>query len=225
MTFSIVARCPRSGQFGLAIASSSPAVASRCAFARAGIGVVASQNVTDPRLGPAGLDLMAAGATARECCDILVRNSEYAPYRQLSILDRDGNTAVWSGEKTLGRHATYARQDVSAAGNLLAHEGVPQAMVEAFQASADSLELGDRLILAMEAGLTAGGEAGPVRSSGILVVDRESWPLVDLRVDWDDMPISRLSELWSVWKPQMHDYVSRCLNPLAAPSYGVPGDE
>ncbi|GIR51209.1 MAG: hypothetical protein CM15mP60_2700 [Alphaproteobacteria bacterium] len=53
MTFSIVARCAKTGQFGMAVASSSPAVAARCAYARAGVGAAASQNVTDPRLGPA----------------------------------------------------------------------------------------------------------------------------------------------------------------------------
>ena len=64
MTFSIAARDPATGMFGMAISSSSPAVAARCAHARAGVGVVASQNITDPRLGPKGLDLMAGGLTA-----------------------------------------------------------------------------------------------------------------------------------------------------------------
>lgn len=225
MTFSIIARCPRTGQLGMSVSSSSPAVASRCAFARARTGVVASQNVTDPRLGPAGLDLLAAGATAEEARDILVRTSEHAAFRQLVILDAQGRTSVWSGEKALGVNATVARENVAAAGNLLANPSVPERMVDAFLASDDTLDLGARLLMAMAAGQEAGGEAGAVRSAGLLVVDREAWPLVDLRVDWDEQPLERLSELWSVWQPQMHDYVVRCLNPLTAPSYGVPGDE
>ncbi|NVN12001.1 DUF1028 domain-containing protein, partial [Nguyenibacter vanlangensis] len=68
-------------------------------------------------------------------------------------------------------------------------------------------------------------EAGPLRSAGLLVVDRQSWPLTDLRVDWDDAPIARLADLWTIWQPQMHDYVTRCLDPSSAPAYGVPGDE
>ena len=77
----------------------------------------------------------------------------------------------------------------------------------------------------MKAGLAAGGEAGPVRSAGLQGVAQEAWPLADLRVDWDEAPITKLEELWTIWQPQMHDYVTRCLNPEAAPSYGVPGDE
>ena len=53
MTFSLVARCAQTGRFGMVVSSSSPAVAARCAHARAGVGAAASQNVTDPRWGRA----------------------------------------------------------------------------------------------------------------------------------------------------------------------------
>ena len=72
MTFSIVARCAKTGQFGMAVASSSPAVAARCAYARAGVGAAASQNVTDPRLGPAALDRLAAGLDAEAALDAVI---------------------------------------------------------------------------------------------------------------------------------------------------------
>ena len=225
MTFSIIARCARTGQFGIAVSSSSPAVASRCAFARAGVGVVATQNITDPRLGPQGLDLMARGATAAQCRDILVQNAAFAQFRQLAIIDAHGGTAVWSGTHTLGCHAVSMQANVASAGNLLAQEGVPDAVTRAFGESDESLPLGERLLVAMRAGLEAGGEAGPLRSAGMIVVAKQDWPLVDLRVDWDEAPIDRLAELWKIWQPQMDDYVTRCLNPLSAPSYGVPGDE
>lgn len=224
MTFSIVARCERTGQFGMAVSSSSPAVASRCAFARAGVGVVATQNITDPRLGPSGLDLLAQGATAEECRDILVRGNAFREFRQLIVLDRDGNTALWAGKQILGCHAEVSGPNVAAAGNMLAREDVPNIMIAAFNASSPALELSERLILAMEAGLEAGGEAGPVHSAGLMVVQEQSWPLVDLRVDWSDAPLADLRRLWILWQPQMHDYVTRGLNPLSAPSYGVPGD-
>ena len=64
-----------------------------------------------------------------------------------------------------------------------------------------------------------------MHSAGILICDREAWPATDLRVDWDDQPIERLGRLWRVWKPQADDYVTRALDPTAAPGYGVPGDE
>ena len=147
MTFSIVARCAKTGQFGMAVASSSPAVAARCAYARAGIGAAASQNVTDPRLGPAALDRLAAGLDAEAALDAVIGAAEHVEYRQLLIVDRDGNTAFHSGGKSLGILTEHAARDVAAAGNLLANDTIPRAMVEAFLSSEG--HLGDRLITAM----------------------------------------------------------------------------
>jgi uncharacterized Ntn-hydrolase superfamily protein len=97
-------------------------------------------------------------------------------------------------------------------------------MVRAFETSEG--HLGDRLLAAMKAAVAAGGEAGPVHSAGMLIVDKVSWPVADLRVDWhDDDPIGALEALWRLYKPQLKDYVTRALDPTAAPSYGVPGDE
>ena len=90
MTFSLVARCRDTGMFGVAVASSSPAVAARCAYARAGVGAVASQNVTDPTLGPRALDLMAAGATAAEAVAIIRRTAAHTDYRQVLAVDAAG---------------------------------------------------------------------------------------------------------------------------------------
>jgi uncharacterized Ntn-hydrolase superfamily protein len=224
MTFSIIARCGESGMFGMAVSSSSPAVAARCAHARAAVGAVASQNITDPSLGPKGLDLMAAGATAEEALATLVKEAPFVEYRQLSLIDRKGQTAAYSGSETLGVHATAQGRDVACAGNLLANEAVPAAMVAAFESSRG--HLGERLLQAMKAALTAGGEEGPVHSAGLILVRDQSWPLADLRVDWcEDDPIGALRDLWSLYEPQMEDYMTRALDPRSAPSYGVPGDK
>lgn len=225
MTFSLAVRCVRTGQFAVAVTSSSPAVAARCAFARAGVGAVTTQNVTDPRLGPALLSALAEGLDA-EAALARVRGAAHFPaYRQLTVVDAAGRTAAWSGENTLGVHAQALGEGAVSAGNLLAHTGVPAAVLAAFNATDPARELGARVIGAMQAGLAAGGEAWPIRSAGLLVVDREAWALADLRVDWHDEPLAELARLWEVWAPQMYDYVTRALNPVAAPSYGVPGDE
>ena len=101
---------------------------------------------------------------------------------------------------------------------------MPQAIVAGFEAS--NGHLGDRLIAAMRAGVAAGGEAGPVHSAGLRLVDKVSWPVADLRCDWtDDCPIEALASLWDIYEPQLAAYVQRALDPRAAPSYGVPGDE
>lgn len=223
MTFSIAARCARSGMFAVAVSSSSPAVAARCAYARARIGALSTQNVTDPRLGPRGLDLMSLGASAPEAMEIIRRTAPDIEFRQLVAVDAQGRGATFSGSGTLGRHASAIAVDVAAAGNLLATTDVPAAMVAAFaQASG---HLGDRVLRSMRAALEAGGEEGPVHSAGMLVVDATPWPLADLRVDWTDGdPIAELERLWQLWKPQMDAYVARALNPSGAPSFGVPGD-
>jgi uncharacterized Ntn-hydrolase superfamily protein len=226
MTLSIVARDIATGMAGMAIASSSPAVAARCAHARAGVGVVASQNITDPRLGAKGLDLMAGGLDAAATLDHLRSTEPYMDYRQLVLVDRRGMTAVHSGAKALGVNAVAEGPESSgaaAAGNLLADAGVPRTMVAAYLAGAG--HLGARLLAAMRAGLARGGEAGPIHSAGLLVVDKVPWPVVDLRVDWDDTdPIGRLEALWALYAPQIDAYVARALAPAGAPSFGVAGD-
>ena len=224
MTFSLVARCAETGMFGVAISSSSPAVAARCAFARAGVGAVASQNITDPTLGPLALDLMQAGATAAQAIARIKADSAFIDYRQVLVIDAAGGTAIHSGPNALGIWAEAQGRDVASGGNLLANSGVPQAIVAGFESSTG--HLGDRLIAAMRAGVAAGGEAGPVHSAGLRLVDKVSWPVADLRCDWtDDCPIEALARLWDIYKPQLAAYVQRALDPRAAPSYGVPGDE
>jgi uncharacterized Ntn-hydrolase superfamily protein len=224
MTFSLAAHCTTTGRFGIAISSSSPAVAARCAHARAGVGAVCSQNITDPRLGTAVLNLMASGQTAAAAIGAIVAATPNIEYRQLIAIDTTGGTEVFSGAEVLGTNAYAQGTNAAAAGNLLANDGVPSAIVGAFEAT--SGDLGDRLIAALTAGLKAGGEAGPVHSAGLLIVDTMPFPVADLRVDWDETnPIGRLADLWALYKPQLDAYVTRALDPTAAPSYGVPGDD
>jgi uncharacterized Ntn-hydrolase superfamily protein len=222
VTFSLVGRCARTGQLGAVITSSSPAVAARCAYARARIGAACSQNVTDPSLGPALLDRLGG---AEEALAEVVRTARHVEYRQLAVVDGRGGAAVFSGERALGRVATARGEGCAAAGNLLADGRVPGAMVEAFEAGADA-PLGDRLVAALAAGLDAGGEEGPVRSAGLVVVDEVPWPVTDLRVDWTEGdPVAELAALWRLWAPQSDAFVTRALDPAAAPAFGVPGDE
>lgn len=224
MTFSLVARCEETGMFGLAISSSSPAVAARCAYARAGVGAVASQNVTDPTLGPLALDMMQGGMSAPEAVAGVRDLGRFIEYRQVLAVDKQGRTAIHSGPNSLGIWTQVEAPNVASGGNLLANDGVPQAIVDGFLAATG--HLGDRLIAAMRAGLAAGGEAGPVHSAGMMLVDTVPWPVADLRCDWtEECPVEAVATAWEVYKPQLDAYVQRALDPRAAPSYGVPGDE
>lgn len=222
MTFSIAARCPETGQFGVAISSSSPCVASRCAFTRAGIGAALSQNITDPRLGPMMLEAMALGRSTQEAVAGAVAGTEHSDWRQLILVGNEGAPVIHTGSQALGICGQHIGQDCASAGNLLASEGVPKAMVEAFEASEGALA--GRLLIALVAAIDAGGEAGPVHSMGIQVADKVAWPVVDLRVDWSDTPLEDMQQLWEVYQPQQDAYVTRALNPAESPSYGVPGD-
>lgn len=223
MTFSLVARCTDTGMFGVAISSSSPAVAARCAFTRAGVGAVASQNITDPTLGPFALDLMQGGMSAGEAVAGVRDQGSFIAYRQVLAIDAQGRTAIHSGPNSLGIWTDAAGQDVISAGNLLDNQNVPQAIVDGFTTA--SGHIGDRLIAALRAGLAAGGEAGPVHSAGMQLCDKVPWPVADLRCDWtESCPIDAVAAAWEVYKPQMEAYVQRALDPREAPSYGVPGD-
>jgi uncharacterized Ntn-hydrolase superfamily protein len=243
VTLSLAALDPRTGAFGMVIASSSPAVASRCVHLRAGVGAVASQNITNPALGTRVLDLLGDGHAAADALR-LAREQDPAPeYRQASVVDAAGRTAVYSGARTLGKFAAREAAGAVAAGNLLADVGVIDAMLGAFAATGARVvkpgfavhgttanpgsticELEDRLLAALRAGMAAGGEEGPVRSAGLQVVDTVPWAVTDLRVDFHDDPVRELESLWALWRHQKADYLVRALNPAAAPVYSVPGD-
>lgn len=290
MTFSVILRDPATGEFGAAIASSSPAVAARCVNLLDGVGGANSQNVTDPRLGPALLTQLQQGRSAQEALDAVIAAEDPATiiYRQLLVLDHQGRSAAYSGFESLGTHAHATRQNAVAGGNLLANIAVPDALVDAALSAEGSIEqrlqaalkaldsqgrgaaysgenalgvnghvvrqnvvaggnmlasldvldalvetvltaagtLEERLQAAMVAAIEAGGEEGPVHSAGLAVVSDAGWRITDLRVDWrDDDPIGELGRILNLWLPQRDAYIGRGYDPVAAPSYGVPGDE
>jgi len=223
MTFSLAARDPATGAFGMVLSSSSPAVASRCLHLRPVIGVAASQNVTNPALGPRLLDLLQAGATAEQAIAQVVEEEAYPDNRQLTVVDAAGRAAHFSGARALGTHAAAKGHQAVAAGNMLAGTHVVQAMIDAYQAST-AATFEERLLAGFLGGLAAGGEQGPVRSAGLAVVEDVTWRVTDLRVDDADDPAAELSRLLALWLPQKRDYLTRALDPEAAPSYGVAGD-
>ena len=222
MTFSIAAVCKETGETGCAVSSSSICVTSRCAFVGPG-GAALTQNVTNPALGMQAIQLLKEGMAPQQVIDTLLQDEHYPQWRQLLVVDSRGRSALFDGEKALGIVGRAKGDGCVAAGNLLADSRVPLAMVKAFENSEG--QLAERLILAMQAGVAAGGEAGPVYSAGLRVARPNiEWPVIDLRVDWHDSPIDSLYENWLRYAPQLEDYVMRAANPDAAPSYGVPGE-
>lgn len=222
MTFSVLGTDGH-GAVGMAVTSSSPAVAARCIHLRAGVGGAASQNVTDPRLGTALLDALETGNDVRGALEAVVQDQELIEHRQLTVLEPNGAGATYSGAKSLGVHYDRVGMRVVSAGNMLSSTEVIDAVVDSFEGWTGELE--ERLLSALEAGLAVGGEVGPVHSAGLAVVREVPWCETDLRVDWSEAPTAELRTLLDLWLPQRDDYVTRGLNPASAPAYGVPGDE
>lgn len=212
MTFSLAGRCARTGMLGGVITTSSPAVGSRCLFARHGAGVVLTQNRTDPRLGPRGIALLAEGCSPAATLAALVASTPDHGWRQLAVLDHTGASAHFSGSHIKSKHDGVSGRDCVAAGNILRDAGVPGAMAAAFEAAAD-LPLPERLLTALEAGDAAGGEGRALRSAALLVVHQHSFAYADLRIDAADHPIAALRALWEEYAPTADEYVTRALDP------------
>ncbi|MEV8143765.1 DUF1028 domain-containing protein [Specibacter sp. NPDC078709] len=222
MTFCIVGT-DGSGRFGMAVSSSSPAVAARCVHLRDGVGAVSSQNITDPRLGTKLLDRLEAGDTARQALDSVVAETPDIDFRQLVVLDSRGDSAVHHGGRTLGTFGEGRGPSCVSAGNMLSDDGVLQAACDAFESSGGDLEV--KLLAGLNGAVAAGGEAGPVHSAGLAVVSGHGWRDTDLRVDWHDDPVAELGRILDIWLPQRDAYVTRGLDPQLSEGYGVPGDD
>jgi uncharacterized Ntn-hydrolase superfamily protein len=222
MTFSVLAR-DGDGSFGAAIASSSPAVSARCLWLRDKVGAVATQNITDPRIGNRCLDMLATGLGAEDVVSQLELDDPNARFRQVLVVDAQGRTSVRSGSESLGTVGSAFGNGVIAAGNMLSSDQVPRAMVTGFEDAQGPLEM--RLLAALRAAVAAGAEAGPLHSAGMAVVTDVGWRVTDLRVDWHNDPVEELARVLSVWLPQRAEYITRAIDPSLSLGYGVPGDD
>ena len=221
MTFSLLGRCPRTGQFGAVVTTSAVGVGARVPFARAGIGAVLTQHRTDPRLGPLGLDLLSRGFTAQQTIDAIAAATPHRHWRQLAVIDAQGRTAHFDGANVRPAISVAHGRDCIGAGNILRNEDVAPAMVASFEASPD-LPLATRLVRAIQAGEEAGGETAAVVSASLLVVHTEPFPFVDLRVDAHETPLLELARLWALYEPTAEDYVRRAVDPDFAATYIAP---
>jgi uncharacterized Ntn-hydrolase superfamily protein len=217
MTFSIAAKCPRTGMFGLAVATSNMNCAARVLFARAKAGAVLTQARADPRLGAEGVELLSQGLSAGAVIERLTANRAHSEWRQLAAVDAAGRTAQHTGERTTAHRAHAAGAGAIALGNGLADDRVPAAMLKAFQAEPER-HVADRLLRALEAGLAAGGEPKMLKSAGLMIVHEHAFPLADLRVEFDPDPLAKLRFLWEIYRAMIPTYLTRALDPANAPS-------
>ena len=216
-TFSIIGRCERTGMFGIAIATSEMAVGSRCIHVAPGVGAIVTQASTNPRLGHLGLNLLRAGYSAPRVLEELAASDQFVERRQLGCLDVSGLAAARTGRDNKPWAGHRVERNVVAAANMVAGAGVADAMLEAFQKSPDR-PLWERLLLALEGGKAAGGQPNGEVSSGLYVVDREPYAMVDLRVDLHPQPVAELRRLADQYFPLVGYYNLRPRDPNVPPA-------
>jgi uncharacterized Ntn-hydrolase superfamily protein len=219
MTFSIAGRCSRTGMLGVVVSTSSIAVGSRCEWAEANVGAVLTQHRTDPRLGPKILARLKAGSSPETIIHDLENTDPDLRWRQLAVIAADGKGAVFNGARITSIVKAKVGRNCAAAGNILRTTDVVDAMISTFEEN-ENQSLPERLVRAIEAGHAAGGELKQLKSAGLLVVHRESFPFVDLRVDLHSQPLVELRFLWELYEPAAHNYVVRALEPDMAPGAG-----
>jgi uncharacterized Ntn-hydrolase superfamily protein len=192
------------------------AVGSRCAWAEANVGAVLTQHRTDPRLGPKILELLKRGSSPEGVIRDLERSDPNLGWRQLAVVGADGKGAVFNGARITSALNAKVGRNCASAGNILRNHAVVDAMISTFEENEDQA-LAERLMRAIEAGDAAGGELKQVKSAALLVVHRESFPFVDLRVDLNPRPLVELRFLWELYQPSADNYVVRAVEPDKAP--------
>jgi uncharacterized Ntn-hydrolase superfamily protein len=202
VTYSIVARDPATGQLGVAAQSCYFALGAVLPWARAGIGAVATQSMVDPGYGPRCLDLLADGVSAADALTWVRAADEGREVRQVGVVDASGAVASFTGSMCID-HVGYAEGDgYSTQANMMAGPGVCEAMAEAFESTTGALAT--RLIAALVAAETKGGDARGQMSAALIVVEGtrpdHAWQgvLADVRVDHHADPLAELARLVQV---------------------------
>ena len=211
MTFTIVGRCKRTGHRGIAMATSSPAVGSRCSFV-SHAGAVAFQAVAEPRLGALSLRLLEQGFSPHKVVADVTLSDDWPGKRQIGIVDAEGRSSAFTGDDNMPWAGHITGENFVAMGNLLAGPQVVEAIAEAFHEK-DSDILEERLMRAVEAGRDAGGQEEGQTSAAIQTHGDQSVSRCDLRVDISEEPVAELRRIFDWFKPLLPYYEERNRNP------------
>lgn len=197
MTFSITARCARTGELGVAVSTNVPAVGMLCPFVRSRAGAIATQSFVNVYLGIWGLEQLAAGRSAEETLDYLRGRDSRIEQRQLGIVDARGGSAAFTGQECDTWNGHLTGPDYAIAGNMLLGAATLDAMQESFL-SDDTDPLAVRLLASLSAGQDAGGDKRGRQSAALKVYSTEDYPALDLRVDEHPQPIAELRRVYAV---------------------------
>lgn len=196
-TFSITARCRRTGELGIAVSTKFIAVGALCVFVKNNVGAIASQAYINPQLGISGLEYLESGHSAKETIEFLKKLDAGIEFRQLGIVDRKGESAAFTGEECDTWRGNLTGPDYAIVGNMLVGVETLEAMRESFE-SDDSQPLSKRLLLALSAGEKAGGDKRGRQSAALQVYGGRDFPLLDLRVDEHTDPVGELRRIYGV---------------------------
>ena len=205
-TFSVAARCPRSGQLGVAISTALPAVGGYCSYVEPGVGAVATQSWTNPYLALDALAALAGDATAEDALSGVLQRDGEAELRQIGLVDGAGNTAVWTGGACTAWAGHRQGDGYTVQGNMLVGAETVTAMADAMDATGGQ-DLADRLVAALLAGQTAGGDKRGKQSAAVKVYGAEAYPLLDLRVDDHAEPAGELARIHALAKVQLQPFL------------------
>ena len=220
MTITICAYDDQRKAFGVAITSSSLAVAGRCVKLDGELGAVSSQNYTNPLLKWHLLEELSIGASAAQAVSVAIKKDPNADYRQLFAVDSSGGVGAFTGKKNLP-YANHAEADgVVAGGNLLVTSDIPEQMIKAFNRDSNQ-PIEKRLLTALLRAKQAGGEKGTLVSAALFVCDGAKWPTTDLRIDNSQNPLEDLAAILELWMHEKQDYLDRALDPARAADFIV----
>ncbi|AXF55246.1 DUF1028 domain-containing protein [Salicibibacter kimchii] len=205
-TFSITARCEKTGQFGVAVSTNLPAVGSMCPFVKAEVGAIATQSFVNPYIGINGLKYLEVGMSAQEVLDHIKKEDPEPELRQFSIVDNTGQAVAFSGERCDGWYGHRVGNTYAVAGNMLVGEDTILEMEASFHKTVD-LSLAERLMKALGAGQAAGGDKRGRQSAALKVVSTEDYPLVDLRVDEHSDPVNELARVYEVAQTDLFPFI------------------
>lgn len=204
-TFSITARCEKTGQFGIAISTKVPAVGSLCTYARAGVGAIASQSFVNPYIGINGLKYLENGLSAGQVLERVLEEDPAPELRQFSIVDHKGEAVAYTGDKCDSWNGHLTGKNYAVAGNMLVSEATIKDMENSFLKNKE-LILAERLLLSLYAGQKAGGDKRGKQSAAIYIVDKEQYPLIDLRVDEHENPVNELQRVYKIAQKELFPF-------------------
>lgn len=205
-TFSIVARCRRTGMLGVAVSTAVPAVGSICPYMKSGVGAVSTQSWVNPYLAIDTLRRIEAGMSAAQALEAAMADDDAKHLRQIGVVDATGRAVAWSGEHCTPWFGHIVRDHFAVQGNMLKGEPTIVAMADAFE-DTEHQTLAERMLRALEAGQLAGGDKRGKQSAALRVHHVEDYPWLDLRVDEHAQPIAELRRVYEVAKLQLLPFI------------------